>query len=161
MSESRQLLTKLIHAEAENPKHSVAAIAERIRTQHPELVQEWGEEHLPMLFTGWVSDVLRWARRDERKRSPMEEIVERAESGLSLFDLSYVVNDDNLRKPLGEMIGSDHFYVAEAYRQESRRASAYAELHDQIGRAVGRKLTRTVYSETDLRQLFVDAEGRK
>lgn len=160
MSETRQLLTKLIRREAENPRHSVAVITNNLIGQHSDLVQEWIDEHIRLILSGWVSDVLRWDRITERKRSPIEDIVERAASGLSLYDLSYPVNDDDLRKKLGEMTGADHLYVSVSYQNQSRILSNYGDLHQHLSRTVGRKLTRTVYTETELRHLFAEYEER-
>ena len=159
MSEVRQLLTELIRNEAENPRHSVSLIAKQIRADKPELVDEWLEEHRDLLFTEWVSDILRWERIAERKRSGVFEAVEALSSGISLFDLSYSVNND--RMTLGEMRGSDHLYVAESYEVESHRSKLYAELHRQMAAKVGRRLTKNVYTETELRGLFTEYEEKK
>ncbi len=160
MSESRQLLTTVIRREAQNGHHSVAAITDLLFDEEPDLVQEWIGEHSRLILTGWVSDILRWDRINERKRSPIEEVIERAASGLSLYDLSYPVNDKDDRKQLGEMNGRDHLYVSESYKNQSRIMSNYGDLHKKIGLKVGRKLTRTVYTETELRHLFAEYEGR-
>ncbi len=161
MSEVRQLLTKLIRNEAENPRHSVSVIAQQIRTTQPDLVDEWLVEHRDLLFTEWVSDILRWERIAERKRSGVIESAEALAAGISLFDLSYVVNDDMLRMPLGEMSGRHHLYVAESYQTEAHRSKLYAELHRQMADKIGRRLTRTVYTETELRGLFTEYEEKK
>ncbi len=161
MSEVRQLLTTLIRTEAENPRHSVRVIAEQIRTTESDLVDEWLLEHRDLLFSEWVSDILRWERIGERRRSSVIESVEALAAGISLFDLSYSVNDDNLRMTLGEMRGTHHLYVAESYKQESHRSKLYAELHRQMADKVGLKLTRTVYTETELRGLFAEYEEKK
>ena len=159
MSESRQLLTTLIRREAQNGHHSVAAITDLLFDEEPGLVQEWIDEHSRLILTGWVSDILRWDRINERKRSPIEEVIERAASGLSLYDLSYPVNDDDLRKKLGEMTGADHLYVSVSYQNQSVILSNYSDLHRHLSTTVGRKRTRTVYTETDLRHLFAEYEG--
>lgn len=161
MSEVRQLLTKLIRSEAENPRHSVSVIAGRIQAAQPGLVDDWLIEHRDLLFSEWVSDILRWERISERRRSAVVESVKSLAAGLSIFDLSYVVNDDNDRMQLGEMRGDHHLYVAESYQTDARRSKLYAELHRQLANQVGRKLTRTVFSESELRALFADYEGRK
>ena len=160
MSETRQLLTKFIRREAENPRHSVAVITDKLISKHDDLVQDWIEEHSRQMLSDWVSDILRWDRINERKRSPMAEVIERAASGLSLYDLSYPVNDDDLRKRLGEMTGADHLYVSVSYQTQSRTLSNYGDLHQHLSRTVGRKLTRTVYTETDLRRLFAEYEEK-
>jgi hypothetical protein len=90
----------------------------------------------------------------------MEEVAERAATGLSLYDLSYPVNDDNLRKRLGEMTGADHLYVADSYQKQGQIMFNYSDLHSHLSRKIGRKLTRTVYTENELRQLFNDYEGK-
>ncbi len=160
MSEVRQLLTKLIRIEAENPRHSVSVIAKQIRADEPVLVDEWLTEHRDLFFTEWVSDILRWERIAERKRSGVIESVEALDAGISLFELSYEVGD-NKRMVLGEMRGTHHLYVAESYQQESHRSKLYAELHRQMADTVGRRMTRNVYTETDLRGLFAEYEERK
>ena len=159
MSEVRQLLTKLIRIQAENPRHSVSVIAKQIRTKKPELVDEWLKEHRDLLFTEWVSDILRWERISERKRSSVVESATALAAGISLYDLSYSVNND--RMTLGEMRGSDHIYVAESYEVESHRSKLYAELHRQMAVKVGRRMTKNVYTEGDLRGLFAEYEERK
>ncbi len=160
MSESRQLLTTVIRREVENGHHSVAAITDLLFDEQSDLVQEWIGEHSRLILSGWVSDILRWDRINERKRSPMEEVIERAASGLSLYDLSYPVNDKDDRKQLGEMKGPDHLYVSESYKNQSRIMSVYSDLHKKLSLEVGNKLTRTVYTETDLRHLFAEYEKK-
>ncbi len=160
MSESRQLLTTVIRREAQNGHHSVAAITDLLVDKHKELVRDWINEHSKQMLSDWVSDILRWDRINERKRSPMEEVIERAASGLSLYDLSYPVNDDNLRKQLSEMRGPDHLYVSVSYYNESAILSIYGDLHKHLSTTVGNKLTRTVYTETELRHLFAEYEEK-
>lgn len=160
MSEIRQLLVKVIRQEAENPRHSVAQITTKIMADRPGDVDEWVAEHRGLMFSRWVGDILRFDRIAERKRAPLEEIIERTATGMSLFNLSYVVNDDNVRKSLGELTGNDHRYVADSYRKQSEVMSNYSDLHHKIADTVGRKLTRTVYTETELRNLFAQYEGR-
>ncbi len=160
MSESRQLLTQVIRREAQNGHHSVAAITDLLFDEEADVVQEWIGEHSRLILTGWVSDILRWDRINERKRSPLAEVIERAASGLSLYDLSYPVNDDDDRKQLGEMKGRDHLYVSESYKNQSRVASVYSDLHKHLYATVGNKLTRNVYTETDLRHLFAEYEEK-
>lgn len=160
MSETRQLLTKLIREEAEKPRHSVSTITDKLIENHYDLVQEWMGEHERLMLSGWVSDILRWDRIAERHRTPIEDVIERSVSGLSLFDLSYSVNDDDVRKKLGEMTGKDHFYVSESYKSQSHILSNYGDLHKKIGIEVGRRLTRTVYTENELRHLFSEYEGK-
>ncbi len=160
MSDNRQQLTELIREEAVNPHHSVSVITDKLMQEQAVLVKEWLDEHTRLMLSGWVSDILRWDRIAERKRTPLEEVLERAASGLSLYDLSYPVNDDNLRKTLGEMRGKDHLYVSESYKTQSQTMSTYSDLHKTLALEVGKKMTRTVYTETALRDLFTEYEDK-
>lgn len=164
MSETRQLLTKLVReAAVENP-HQASVIADQIMETAPDLVAEFIAESGQMMFRAWVADSLRWDRLAIRQRTTFAESLEawkanhEGEEGppvrLSIFELSYVVGDDYTRKPLGEMTGADHRYVATAYETDSKRAKLYAELHMQIARKVGRKTTAEVFTENQLQSLF-------
>lgn len=164
MSETRQLLTKLVREYAVENPHQASVIADQIMETAPDLVSEFISESGQMMFRAWVADSLRWDRLAVRQRSTFAESLEvwkanhEGEEGppprLSIFELSYVCGEDYLRKPLGEMTGADHRYVANSYDADSKRSKLYAELHTQIARKVGRKTTAEVFSEDQLQAMF-------
>ncbi len=156
MSESRQLLTKVIRGEAESPGHTVAAITDLLLSNHADLVDDLVSEYRTAFVSDFVGTVLRQDRHEARRRSPREILAERAAAGVSVFDLSFMVDDEFTRKPLGDMTGADHRFVAATYDRQADDLRGFAAFHRDLADKVGRKLTRNVFSEAALERLIAE-----
>jgi len=152
MSESKQLLTKLVTELAADGPHTVVGIAEQITDQNPGLVDEWFAEQRDLVFHVWISDLLRVQRHSTRRQSS-ETIAERL-AGSSIMDVSEVVNDMNDRKPLGDMVKADLLFVAKRYNEQSKELSLYASVYRALAAKVGNKKVRNAFSEKQILSLY-------
>lgn len=148
MSEARLLLQKLVRQASQESPHHVISIADRILDEHPELVAQFFQEERVVLFHTWVSDLLR-VTRQRRSFSQHRDL-----SDISVYDLSFVIDPENNRKPLGEMMRADHFYVADEYDRQVEQLRGLSQVHRRLGRGVGIRKTREVYDEQTLAKLL-------
>ena len=138
MSESTELLKKLV-TESAHGRHTVKSIADDILSTHPEVVDDWYAEEKGLAFHLWVSDQLRLIRRAARTISS-DTVAERLASGEStpsVFNVSEVINDENERKPLSEMVREDLLYVADRYKERASTNSLYAGIYRMMAKKIG------------------------
>lgn len=75
-------------------------------------------------------------------------------SHLSVFDLTYTVTDDNIRRKMGDMTGADHLYVAQSYTASAAKQKMLAAFHKKVAEIVGDARTADVINETDLEEMY-------
>lgn len=143
-------LAELIESEASTRgTYTSAEVAEAILKGNPQLVREWLDESTATLLTKFVTDHLRHTRHHLQRRKKAEE-----EGWASVFDQSFVVNDEHVRMRLGDMRAADHLYVASQYEREANTARQKEHLHRLIAKKVGKKRTEEVFNEEQLISLF-------
>jgi hypothetical protein len=130
----------------------ISDLVAELQAEEPGLVKEWLDEAQSALLTAFLSDVFRWSRHAATTRQNHASRVE------SMFAQSFVLAD-NIRKPLGKMIGSDHVFVADQYSKDKRSAAFHESLHRQIAKRVGKRMTEEVFTEDEIRNLFSGGTG--
>lgn len=67
----------------------------------------------------------------------------------SVFAVVHAVTAENLRKPVAQMTGLDHLYVADYYRNEGKRSMMLDSFHRIVAKKVGARTTAEVFNEGD------------
>lgn len=106
-------------------------------------VNDWLLANRDSIGPGLVADVLRVLRQRKAK----------LESKHSIFDDRYVVDEENTWKRMGDMVGSDHGYVADGYDLRAIANVKHRELHRILQRKVGDRRTSEVFTEEQLQSM--------
>lgn len=135
--------------------------AEKMSTQYPEAWEEWCRAFAVQHIT---VELARYERRQRsRALSPASIFAAAAEGGdgevLSLFRVTFSIDDTNTRRPFGQMDGSDCRYVADDYRQSSRRALFMAAFLDAVAKRVKAKTVAEVLTEAQCRKMLQSLGG--
>jgi hypothetical protein len=112
----------------------------------PDLLVGWLREMAPSLLTdviGLRARGLRARAQRHASASAFAEAAARFESTndaecLSVFRVTCVVSEDNLRRAVGDMTRDDHLFVASTYD----RTAATAQMEAAFHRAVAKRLTK-------------------
>lgn len=127
-----------------------------MRSKHPVVLAEWMDAHAERIVAQMLVGHLNAERKRlvrQAERFPID--IEGQEAfARSLFDQAYVVDDEFLRRPLRDMTGDDHRFVAAAYHSDGTRALALAAFHEAVARKVGRKTTGEVFTEDRYAQML-------
>lgn len=105
-------------------------------------------EAAPSIFTNLI------ARRDTAARTRARLVAdsvrfrEAVEAGeIDTWQISYVIDDSDTRRRLGDMTGADHRFVAAQYTTESNRQKLFAAFHVAVAKKVGARRTADVFTE--------------
>lgn len=139
--------------------HQVGAMYERLETEHPDLIDAVMVAARRDITCSLINQALATYRQQTIRRARFQEHVEAREAGDSLFNMSYCVNDQYERKPLGLLTRRDLEYVADRYEQRARYARLSAALFRQMARKVRSGTVADHYTEEQLRGLFAKLEG--
>lgn len=153
------------------PDFQSAVLAEklvaRIEEQDPASLDEWLHARAAAITTMEISARLRSIRARHVHRASARsfaEAVEAAEDGdtepLTHFAVVYQVSDDHVRRPVGQMNGPDHLYVAGAYQASGKRDLMLAAFHRAVAKKVGKRTTAEVFSEAQYHDLLHSIAGR-
>lgn len=117
---------------------------------------KWMEESEPQLLEDWTREVARqtmrsyfrshqlrerarWARstRGRTFRAATDEAEETGDfEPLTAFSLSYVVNEQSLRRRVPDMTAEDHRFVATKYEQSADRILMLSAFHREIAKHI-------------------------
>lgn len=139
--------------------HQVGAMYERVEVDHPGLVDAVMAAARRDIVCSLINQALATYRQQTIRRARFEEHVEAREAGSSLFNMSYCVNDQYERKPLGLLTRRDLEYVADRYEQRARYARLSAALFRQMARKVRSGTVADHYTEEQLQALFAKLKG--
>lgn len=121
--------------------------------EHPDELAEWVQAKTVQFIADSLTAMLRAERTVARRRAgarAFDEAAEAFESGdtdaLASFRVVYVVNDDNTRRPVADMTGADHRYVAGQYEAEGKRALMLKAFHNAVAKKVGMRRTGDVFT---------------
>ena len=155
MSESTNLIRKLIAEQVAAGAHTSAGIAATITQSHPDDVDAWLEEHASQLFTSWVSDVVRSWRWHLKKRKPSvgDLAVDRDIQGW--LEQSFPIDEDDNRLPMAKINRAGALYIADEYRRAANEDLFYEAKWRHIAKKLtGGKLIGEVFTNDDLDHLF-------
>lgn len=131
-------------------------IAEKLMADEGELVVEWLGEQAQRLVKEFVRHMAMKARAKVRSAalpSLTTSTAERAATDRSVFEMPYEVQGN--WKPLGEMTKADCLYVAEQRAMLKTAHEKEEKLMRAIARKCGNRTVAQVFSEAQLRSLFV------
>jgi hypothetical protein len=124
-----------------------------------DLLDGWLQQNAIHFLTEAIGGRDRHQRALLRRRSGARAFAEAAEAGdgeaLSVFAIRYVVDEENTRRPVGQMVGADHVFVANSYRDSAASAQMLAAFHEQIAKTVGERRTAEVLTEQQYQQLYI------
>src|SRR3954468_10136646 len=137
-----------------------AKFLEQMKEKYPDDLTEWTDAHALGVITHSLRKLLQGDRQRARgKRGQFRDATDQFDPGdpesVSVFAQRFVIDHDNMWRPLGEMTGKDHLFVAEQYTKTGRRALMEAAFHRAIAKRVGDKRTDEVFSADELTELRV------
>jgi hypothetical protein len=80
---------------------------------------------------------------------------------LSHFAVVYAIDDENTRRPVGEMTGADHRFVAGRYKASAASDLMLAAFHEKVAKKVGSRRTADVFSEEQYDAMLRSLTGGK
>jgi len=133
-----------------------------LQEHDPQLLAEWLRERAPDFLRREIVALGHHARVTARARAGARAFADAVDgyrtgdtTQLSVFDAPYVVNGEHLRKPVREMTGGDHLFVADRYVVTGNRALLLAEFHRQVARRVGDRTTEEVFTADEYEELLL------
>ncbi len=139
---------------------------ERMEAEHPDELREWMRANAVRLVTQSLAELdqrdrtaaLRHAGR--RAFANVAERIERGEvAARNLLAVRFVVDDDDTRRPLGEMTRADCYFAADAYRDQSRRAAMREAFLRECGKRAGQKRVAEALGEAAVERLWRNLIG--
>jgi hypothetical protein len=73
---------------------------------------------------------------------------------VELFSLPFVINPEQVRRPLADMTGADCSFVSEGYKTSGNHSLAVAAFFRELANKTGRRKVRTVMSEVECARLL-------
>jgi hypothetical protein len=136
-------------------------IVGKLRANDPDLLGGWLDAQAVTLVHQAVNDrdrSLRARARTTGPRSVFAEAASRHERGdssalESMLDAPYVVNAEDLRKPLGAMTSSDLTFVADGYRGRAASAAMEAAFFAALAKKVGSGTVADHFTDEKLSEL--------
>lgn len=139
-------------------------IVEKLRATDPELLSGW----LDANAVTFIGEAL--GGRDRSSRSHARAVARRgvfgkaAEGDASVLgeflSLSYVVNEDNLRKPLRSMASTDLTFVAHGYEADAKSARFEAQFFRALAKKVGADTVADHFTEQQISEMRASLGGR-
>lgn len=143
-------------------------LADFLRETDPDLLAGWLDERAAMFLTRTITERLRSVRArtlSQAAASRFAAAAAAAEDGdyepLSHFAVVYAIDDENTRRPVGEMTGADHRFVASNYQASGRYDLMLAAFHEKVAKKVGSRTTADVFSEEQYDAMLRSLTGAK
>lgn len=144
-------------------------VAAHLREEEQLLMGAWLDAMLEPLLTSRITHVLGRQRQQSRKVARQAEFRSAAESAekgdfgpvRTLFETYCSVNEENLRRRIGDMTGEDHRFVAKAYSSDAKRSGLLAKFHEAVATKVGTKRTSEVFTEEKYAQMLRSILGNE
>lgn len=126
----------------------------------PAELQEWLRTHAVTFATLALSERLRRERMTVYRRAGARAFAAAEAAGdVSAFTNVHTINADNLRRPVADMTGADHLFVAGSYSRQGKRVLLLAEFHRAVARRVGDQRTAAVMTEDEYLRLMKSILG--
>lgn len=125
-----------------------------MRAEHPEELDEWLEANAATFIARSLSRMERRAREVTRAHAFAAAVDSGDEQRLSLFRQTFVIDDSNTRRPMGDMRGADCSFVADAYERSGLTDLAIASFWRALAAKAGDKPVSSVISEADCERLL-------
>lgn len=161
-----------------NHEHTLADEAAKFianeREHHRDEFFDWLVEQAAETVVATAMRTRQSSQRSRARNSPSSSFAAQAKKflagdteALGPFRIVHAVSAENVRKPVGQMRGEDHLFVADQYRDTGRRSMLLDAFHRAIAKRIGSKTTAEVFAEAEYARLqnwFItgrrkDAEG--
>lgn len=149
-------------------------VVEKLRVNDLELLEGWLDLRAEVIMADHVHQRLKSRRNASRAsiaRSTFAGAAENFSHGgdassfreavRSPFSTEYVVNDELLRRRVGDMTGADHLFVAQGYADSKQTAALLESFHRAVGKKVGKKQTRDVFTEQQYLDMYQSITRRE
>lgn len=134
-----------------------------LQESDPDLLDGWLHASAAHFLTMAIGATDRRERTLFRRRSSARRFSEVTKSGdaaaLSTFAVRLVIDDDNTRRPIGQMTGADHRYVAGEYGRSAATARMLQAFHVAVAKKIGKRKTVEVFSEDQYEQMYRSLVG--
>jgi len=157
------VLAAFVNAALDNGDVIPAREAERIAAEFArDYPREWAE-YVAAESQRLIYDALRRSMDSRKQRARKHALPiafgTAAESGdedqLGLFKLWRCrVNDDNVQRPIGDMTGADHRYVAATYEASAQESQMLAAFHRALAKKCGSRTTSEVMDEAQFSRMY-------
>lgn len=142
-------------------------IVEKLRVNDPDLLIGWLSDQATALIQQAINERDRSRRsyaRTAGPRSVFKKAADEMSAGqpakmVGLLGTHYVVNEENLRKPLGSMTGSDLAFVSGRYHERSMENALEAAFFDALARKVGSDQVSDHFTDEQLTEMRKSLRG--
>lgn len=148
-------------------------LVDKLRATDPELLEGWLRERAEVIVGDYIHHLVK-----NRRRPPSPEAAKRMnfaaaasvfaergdaeefrESVRSPFTFHYVVRDDQLRKPVGDMNGADLRYVANSFQATKQQAAFRESFFRAAAKRVGDKCVKEVFTVEQYTSMYRSVTG--
>lgn len=137
-------------------------IVEKLRANDPELLSGWLNERAGEILGDYIRHRCNSTRSHVRSMAGRRAFAEAAEAFAetriaAVFDpfrVVYVVNDEDLRRPVADMTGADHLYVASGYALSAKQSLMEEAFHRAVAKKVGGKRTSEVFTTEQYESMY-------
>ena len=133
------------------------AITERLLTEHGAEVHAFVGENVYTFLRPYVTQRFRLTRLGAsraQRHSDLDDATDNPEAASRWLAAVYAIDEDNNRKRLADMTGTECGYVAETYEARSDHNAHYARVFRILADVAGRKHVKTMMTEAQLKDLF-------
>lgn len=139
-----------------------ARVVDRLRTEAPELLAKFLDEHATQIISRMIGDLSRAERahaKAKANRSVFREALRQYEEGESTvlvawLDIAYVVTVDSQRKRLRDMDKDDLTFAAGEYTDRARVNAVQAAFLRGLADRVGARTVGEVFTEEELTRMW-------
>lgn len=143
------------------PAALAADLVADLRRDDSDLLTGWLDLHAAAILTRSITSRLKGDRSLATRSRPMRDFADASErfgdgdaEALRPFEALCVVNEDNLRRQIGDMTKTDHLFVAQQHVKRSNAALFEAAFHKAIAKRIpAGQVTSDVLSEEEFLQL--------
>lgn len=144
------------------PAHLAVDLVKQLREEEPQLLAEWLDAQAESIMRDMVNSINRHRRAIARKvasKSVFRNAVERAEAGEpALLEgwlaQEYPVNQNNIRKPLGDMVKEEVLYASDVHDRLARGNQMQAAFLKAVANKVGARQVSEVFDNDQLNVMW-------
>jgi hypothetical protein len=148
------------------PAVVAAKLAAELEERDPDLLEGWLRAMAAPLLTSQITLRERARRTVARHRAQargFREAAERAGAGdlesLSMFNVTFAVDEEDTRVRVPDMTGSHHEFVASGYAVTGNAVLLEAEFHRAVAQKIGSRTTAEVFTEEQYTKMYRSLTG--
>jgi hypothetical protein len=144
------------------PSSVAARLLAQLRTEDPELLAAWLDQHAEAIVRDAITSIIRQRRSRARKHAAAGAFGKAAReftqtgdvSVLSPFSVRYVVDGLDTQRQVRDMNRTDCLFVAERYSISADRALMQAAFHKAVADRLGDRTVGEVFSEEQYNRMY-------